>query len=131
GYHKAPVLKLNEVPLGARRPIACESPLHAETSGPAEIIAVAGADKSHRSPIDRKPRAAIPNPGTAAFAIEQNTIPSVAEFACCGGQPSIVERGGTGANSWICCGDGVLGVGKPIEHRLCADDNPAPELIID
>src|SRR5262249_51056217 len=75
-------------------------------------------------------------PGTAAFAIEQNTIPSVAKLASRHRYPSIVEGNGGGVggprcNGRVCYVDGVLGIGKPIEHGFRADDEEAPEFVID
>ena len=75
-------------------------------------------------------------PGTAAFTIEQHTIPSVAKLASRHRYPSIVEGNGGGVggprhNGRVCHADGVLGIGKPIEHGLRADDEEAPEFVID
>jgi hypothetical protein len=43
-YRKALVLQPDVVVLGSRRPIACESPLDADTSGPAKIAAAAAGE---------------------------------------------------------------------------------------
>ena len=56
--------------------------------------------------------------------------PSVTKLAGDRREPSIVE----GYIRRICVvryGDGVLGIGKPIEHGLGADDSAAQELVID
>ena len=100
------------------------------------VVVVAGAGERGRYIIDRKPRTAGSYPSTAAFAIEQNTIPSVAKLASRHRYPSIVEGNGGGVggprcNGRVCYVDGVLGIRKPIEHDLRADDEEAPEFVID
>src|SRR4029077_16611312 len=102
----------------------------------AKIVVVAGAGERGRYIVDRKPRTAGSYPGTAAFAIKQHTIPSIAKLASRHRYPSIVEGngggvGGPGYEGRVCHVDGVLGIGKPIEHRLRADDEKAPEFVID
>ena len=80
----------------------------------------------------------VAHPSTAGLTIEKHTVPRIAEFAGRGGQPTIIDRRRSGLCAWktgtlchllqserVCC------VGKPIEHRLCADDDAAPELVVD
>src|SRR5262249_14275496 len=136
GNRKALVLQYDGVPLGPRRPIARKSPFHAQTDRRAKIVVVAGAGEGGRYIVDREPQATGSYPGDTAFAIEQNTIPSVAKLTSRHRYPSIVEGDGGSVGDprcdrRVCHVDGVLGIGKPIEHSLRANDEEAPELVID
>ena len=99
------------------------------------VVVVAGAAKRGRHIVDREPRTAGSDPGPSAFAIDQKTIPSVAELGSRHRYPSIVEGNGGGIGGpryerRVRHIDGVLGIGKPIEHGLRPDDEEAPEFVI-